>query len=192
MDVNEPLPRRELRTTLIWLGLLIIAFVIAWIWNGAAKHSTPADQIVSLGFAVCLLILSAIDLDRFLLPDALTLPLIISGVAWTGFVHQNLFLSTLGAAIGYGGLAGLAWAWRRWRGEWGMGLGDAKLLAALGAWLTAVKLPFLLLLASGFGLLIAVSVRIAPQARESEKILPFGPFLCGSGWVLWCAPNISV
>lgn len=192
MDVNDPVQRRELRTTLLWLGLLTLAFAAAWIWNGAAKHSAPVNQIVSFGFALCLLILSAIDLDRFLLPDALTLPLIVSGVVWTGFVQQNLFLSTLGAAIGYACLAGLAWAWRRWRGEWGLGLGDAKLLAALGAWLTALQLPFLLLLASGLGLFIAVSVRIATQAKDSQKILPFGPFLCASGWALWCAPNISV
>ena len=190
--MTEPLQRRDLRTTLVWMAVLFAAFAAAWVWNGAAKHATIPSQIVSLGFALSLLSLSAIDLDRFMLPDFLTLPLIVIGVVWTGFVQDQLLLSTLGAAIGYGSLAGLAWAWQRWRGEWGMGLGDAKLLAALGAWLTALLLPYILLLASGFGLLIALSVRIATPAKKSNFIFPFGPALSGAGWVLWCAPNISV
>lgn len=190
--MDEPLPRRDLRTTLLWMGMLVAIFVGAWFWNGVAKYPEATAQLVSLGFALCLLVLSAIDLDRFLLPDMLTLPLIISGVIWTGFVQDELLLSTLGAAIGYASLAGLAWAWKRWRGEWGMGLGDAKLLAGLGAWLTAIQLPYLLLVASGLGLLVVLSVRIATQGNENEKFLPFGPFLCAAAWALWCAPNISV
>lgn len=190
--MTEGLPRRAMRTTLVWMAVLAVLFVAAWIWNGSTKYSSPTAQLVSLWLGLALIALSAIDLDRYLLPDWLTLPLIVSGVIWAGVLQGAILMSTLGAVIGYGAIAGLGWAWQKWRGEWGIGLGDAKLLAALGAWLGVLNLPFLLLVASGIGLVIAGSVRIATRGTNSKFVLPFGPFLCVSGWLIWCAPKISV
>ena len=140
-----------------------------------------------LVFLWVLLALVAIDLETFLLPDALTLPLIWAGLLFNsgaGFV--NLHDAVWGAVAGYAALALVYWLyWAVARRE-GVGQGDFKLLAALGAWLGWQALPLLLLIASLSGVLFGTAwLRFHKQSRHTP--IPFGPFLAlaGVGVMLW-------
>ena len=132
-----------------------------------------------------LLALALIDLRSWRLPDALTLPLIALGAlaAWWGLTPElGPFASLLGAAVGYLALLAVAWAYRRLRAREGLGLGDAKLLAAAGAWLGAAPLPWVILLAAPMGLVLALARR-APLRGDSA--VPFGPPLALACWLLF-------
>lgn len=134
-----------------------------------------------------LLALALIDLRTWRLPDVLTLPLILAGVglAALGLLPAAMLLSSLvGAAAGFLVLAGIGWAYRQLRGRDGLGLGDAKLLAAAGAWLGVEALPWLLLFAALLGLAMALA-RAGPLRPETA--VPFGPPLALSFWGLLVA-----
>jgi leader peptidase (prepilin peptidase)/N-methyltransferase len=138
-----------------------------------------------------LLALALIDLVAWILPDALTLPLILAGLllAALGAREPGLPISTpplldaaAGAVLGYLGLAAIGWAYHRLRGREGLGLGDAKLFAAAGAWLGAGQLPLFLLVAGVMGLVMALARR---QELRAETEVPFGPALALAFWVLF-------
>ncbi len=133
-----------------------------------------------------LLALGWIDLRCWLLPDALTLPLIIAGLA-AAFLFDlgQLTDRALGAALGYLSLVAIAALYRALRGREGLGRGDAKLLAASGAWLGAAALPQLILLAALSALAAAAGLRLAGIRLGIHSALPFGPFLALATWVLW-------
>lgn len=133
-----------------------------------------------------LLALGWIDLRCWLLPDALTLPLILAGLS-TAFVFNpdQLTDRALGAALGYLSLIAIAALYRRLRGREGLGGGDAKLLAASGAWLGAAALPQVILLAALSALAAAGCLRLAGVRLGIQSALPFGPFLALATWVLW-------
>jgi leader peptidase (prepilin peptidase) / N-methyltransferase len=133
-----------------------------------------------------LLALGWIDLRTWLLPDALTLPLIVAGLA-ASFVFDpdQLVNRALGAALGYASLMTIAALYRALRGREGLGGGDAKLLAASGAWLGAAALPPVILLAALSALAAAGSLRLAGIRLGVHSALPFGPFLALATWVLW-------
>jgi leader peptidase (prepilin peptidase)/N-methyltransferase len=133
-----------------------------------------------------LLALGWIDLRRWLLPDALTLPLIIAGLAAAFlFNPDQLTERALGAALGYLSLTAIAALYRALRGREGLGGGDAKLLAASGAWLGAAALPQVILLAALSALAAAACLRLAGVRLGIHSALPFGPFLALATWVLW-------
>jgi leader peptidase (prepilin peptidase)/N-methyltransferase len=133
-----------------------------------------------------LLALGWIDLRRWLLPDALTLPLIIAGLAAAFLFNPDLLTErALGAALGYLSLTAIAALYRALRGREGLGGGDAKLLAASGAWLGAAALPQVILLAALSALAAAAGLRIAGVRLGIHSALPFGPFLALATWVLW-------
>jgi leader peptidase (prepilin peptidase) / N-methyltransferase len=132
-----------------------------------------------------LLALALIDLRAWLLPDALTLPLIAAGLAsaalgWLPGLSAGD--AVLGALAGYVSLAVLAWAYRRLRGREGLGLGDAKLLAAAGAWLGLADLPWLLLAAALLGLVAALA---RGRPVRADTAVPFGPPLALAFWGLF-------
>ena len=136
----------------------------------------------ALGWA--LLALGWIDAVCLRLPDMLTLPLILGGLAEAAWLEPEAVTDrAAGAAAGYISFRVLAWAYRRLRGREGLGQGDAKLLAAAGAWVGVAALPLVLLAASLAGLAWALR-RGEPdfQAR-----LPFGPFLAVGIWLVWLA-----
>ena len=141
----------------------------------------------SFGLAVSLLILSYIDLRTGLLLDVITLPLISVGIAFAWFTGGGWLLALAGAIIGYALIAGLGLIWRHTRGHEGIGLGDAKLLAAGGAWTGVGMLPVILLFASGIGLLTMLFVSQNPQDSESRRAIAFGPALGLGAWIAWCA-----
>jgi leader peptidase (prepilin peptidase)/N-methyltransferase len=133
-----------------------------------------------------LLALGWIDLRSWLLPDALTLPLIIAGLtASFMFDPDQLVNRASGAALGYLSLMTIAALYRALRGREGLGGGDAKLLAASGAWLGAAGLPQVILLAALAALAAAGSLRLAGIRLGIHSALPFGPFLALATWVLW-------
>ncbi|CAE7328348.1 vvpD [Symbiodinium microadriaticum] len=170
-----------------------------------AVLTVPAPLVwptAALGWV--LLALAVIDYRHFILPDVLTLPLIPAGLAlaWglepgifgdgllgSPLLHHALLHHALGAAAGFLGFAGLAWAYRTLRGREGLGLGDAKLLAAAGAWLSWTGLGSVLLWAAPLALVVALAAGVI-QGTLSDKLagrsaLPFGPFLALGFWLTW-------
>ena len=134
-----------------------------------------------------LVALTFIDLDKMLLPDQLTLPLLWGGLLFNlagGFVP--LADAVIGAIAGYLVLWSLYWAFKLLTGKEGMGYGDFKLLAALGAWLGWQALPIVLLLSSLVGAIIGISL-ILLRNHHQGKPIPFGPYLAIAGWIalLW-------
>jgi leader peptidase (prepilin peptidase)/N-methyltransferase len=133
-----------------------------------------------------LLALAWIDLRSWLLPDALTLPLIVAGLAAAFlFNPDQLTERALGAALGYLSLRAIAALYRALRGREGLGGGDAKLLAASGAWLGAAALPQVILFAALSALTAAACLRFGGVGLGIHSALPFGPFLALATWVLW-------
>jgi leader peptidase (prepilin peptidase)/N-methyltransferase len=134
-----------------------------------------------------LLALMFIDLDKMLLPDQLTLPLL-----WLGLLlnlsQQFVPLddAVIGAIAGYMVLWSLYWAFKLLTGKEGMGYGDFKLLAALGAWLGWQSLPLILILSSCVGAILGIAL-IIMQRQQQSKPMPFGPYLAIAGWIalLW-------
>jgi len=141
------------------------------------------EAALVMGFLWTLLALAVIDARTLLLPDRLTL-----GLLWVGLLANaagyggGVFLpdAVFGAAAGYASLATVAWGYARLTGREGMGLGDAKLLAALGAWLGWMVLPLIVLLASLLALLVGGLALLRGRA-DRHTALPFGPFLALAG-----------
>ncbi|MDT0500560.1 MULTISPECIES: A24 family peptidase [unclassified Halomonas] len=136
-----------------------------------------------LGACLSLLAMAAIDLRTQLLPDLLTLPLL-----WAGLLYQLLFeplllsSAVIGAMAGYLVLWSFYWAFKLITGKEGMGYGDFKLLAALGAWMGWQYLPLLLILSAGVGALLGILIQLAiPRLRGAP--MPFGPYLALAGWI---------
>jgi leader peptidase (prepilin peptidase)/N-methyltransferase len=150
------------------------------------QPSEPHLVAASVVLALALAVLSAIDLQHYRLPDAITLPLAALGLAvsaWSGL--QPLWWSALSALLGFILLAGFGLAYRYIRGRPGLGLGDAKLVAAAGAWVGAEALPTLLLWATGPALLCALLAHWRGQGVSATTRLPFGPFLASATWLVW-------
>ncbi|MDX3908867.1 MAG: A24 family peptidase [Sphingobium sp.] len=150
-----------------------------------------ASGLEGAGWAVLgwgLLTLAILDWRHFWLPDALTLPLIFLGMTlgmWTTDV--SLLDRAIGAAGGYGTLLVVSLAYRAWRGREGLGLGDAKLLGAIGAWLGWQALPFVLLIASLSALLVVGIGFVRGAKLDAKTQIPLGTFLCIAavpGWLL--------
>jgi len=151
----------------------------------ASQFDSPALLAASMCLSAWLIALAAIDIETGLLPDVLTLPLMWCGLLfnlWRG--AGQLESAVLGAVAGYLLLWLLYWAFRLVTGKEGLGYGDFKLLAALGAWLGYAELPQVLLLSSLTGLLAGgILMFLRRMARHDP--LPFGPYLALSGWVVW-------
>ena len=147
---------------------------------------TPQQAWIGCMLGWTLLTLAWIDASCFLLPDLLTLPLLLAGLGVALATEPDaVFWHALGAVCGYLGLRGVALAYRAVRGRDGMGAGDAKLLAAAGAWLGVGALPSLLLLSAVAGLIWAGLAALAGRSMRATTVLPFGPFLAASFWLLW-------
>ena len=137
-------------------------------------------------FGWTLLALALIDWTHFVLPDVLTLPLAPAGIVVNWLAGERSLLdAALGAILGYLAFIAIAWAYRRWRGREGLGAGDAKLLAGLGAWVGATGLPSVVLFASLLALVVALAAQGLRGRRSLSDRVPFGPFLAAAGWVVW-------
>ena len=130
-----------------------------------------------------LLALTAIDFDTQLLPDDITLPLLWIGLLLNSFgTYTNLHSAVLGAVFGYLSLWGVYWLFKLATGKEGMGYGDFKLLAALGAWLGWQMLPLIILSSSLVGAAVGITLIVATKHGRNIPI-PFGPYLAGGGLI---------
>lgn len=146
----------------------------------------PPRLWLGCGLGWTLLAAAWIDAEHLLLPDRLTLPLILAGLAATAaLAPEALAGHALGAALGYAAFRGLARAYRALRGQEGLGAGDAKLLAAGGAWLGWPALPDLVLLAALLGLAFAGLLALRRGGLDPAARLPFGPCLAAALWAMW-------
>ena len=151
-------------------------FFCIWQWG-----ATPTGMAWSV-FSAILLTLALIDWDTTLLPDDLTLPLLWLGLLaaamqWTPI---NLLTSFWGAVAGYLSLWSVFWAFKLATGKDGMGYGDFKLFAALGAWFGWPALIPMILIASVIGAIVGIAMKFSTGLREGGYV-PFGPFLAGAG-----------
>jgi leader peptidase (prepilin peptidase) / N-methyltransferase len=171
----------SVRYPLIELVAGLAALAVAW-------HYGPGWQTAAaLVFSWALLALTMIDLETQLLPDSITLPLL-----WLGLLVnvKGMFVplssAVIGAAAGYLALWAVYHAFRLLTGKEGMGYGDFKLLAALGAWFGWQMLPLTILLSSLVGAVIGLGL-MAFRNHEREVPIPFGPYLAVAGWIalLW-------
>ncbi|OBT17303.1 methyltransferase [Vibrio sp. UCD-FRSSP16_10] len=146
--------------------------------------------IALLGFTWVLLCATFIDLDTMLLPDSLTLPLMWAGLALSVFGISPISLhdAVIGAIAGYLSLWSVYWLFKLLTGKEGMGYGDFKLLAALGAWLGWQSLPLIILLSSLVGLIFGI-IQLRLKKQGIEKAFPFGPYLAIAGWVYLIVGN---
>jgi leader peptidase (prepilin peptidase) / N-methyltransferase len=153
----------------------------------AAHFGYSAALPAALVFAWALLALTFIDFDTQLLPDDITLPLLWLGLLANAFgVYTDLRSAVLGAVAGYMVLWLVYWAFRLLAKKEGMGYGDFKLLAAIGAWTGWQVLPAVILVAAGLGAVIgSLALWLAKKGRETP--IPFGPYLALGGIVglLW-------
>jgi leader peptidase (prepilin peptidase)/N-methyltransferase len=163
----------------------LIELLCAGLFSAIAWRIGPHPTLwLWCGFAAALLALSAIDWDTTVLPDVLTLPLLWSGLlasalGWTIALPQ----AVAGAMAGYLCLWSVYWLFKLATGKEGMGYGDFKLLAALGAWLGWQALLPIILAASILGAMVGIVMKVSGALREGRYV-PFGPFLAGAGIVV--------
>ena len=163
-------------------GVEIAALIVVVI--ALAVDEMPRAGLDCL-FGWWLLTLAWIDLRRWLLPDLLTLPLIVAGLAVAAVLDPDTVLDrALGAALGYVALRAIAVAYRALRQREGLGRGDAKLLGAAGAWVGAAALPQVILLAA-LAALLAALLRPGGARLHPHSALQFGPFLALATWAIW-------
>ena len=149
-----------------------------------------AAGIGALVVIAALVALTAIDFDTQLLPDDITLPLLWLGLGLNAFgVYTDLKSAVIGAMAGYLSLWAVYWGFKLATGKEGMGYGDFKLLAALGAWLGWQMLPLAILLSSFVGAVVGVALMVF--ARHGRNVpIPFGPYLAVAGAIalVWGKP----
>jgi leader peptidase (prepilin peptidase)/N-methyltransferase len=170
----------------LFTGGLFYFCVVRWGWSPTA--------LVWCGFSAAVVTLAMIDWDTTLLPDDITLPLLWVGLTaaalqWNPGVSLNS--AFWGAVGGYLSLWLVYWVFRLVTGKEGMGYGDFKLLAALGAWFGWPALLPIILIASVIGALVGLWFKLSSRLREGGY-LPFGPFLAGAAFTMlfWGAPSI--
>jgi leader peptidase (prepilin peptidase)/N-methyltransferase len=166
----------------------VIEMVTALLSLAVAAHfGYGLETISALILTWCLICLTMIDYDTQLLPDSITLPLL-----WCGLFLslENIFVdshsSIIGAIAGYLSLWSIYHLFRIVTGKEGMGFGDFKLLAVLGAWLGWQMLPIIIIISSLVGAIVGTLLLITQKQQRGTPI-PFGPFLAAAGWItlLW-------
>jgi leader peptidase (prepilin peptidase)/N-methyltransferase len=162
----------------------LISALVAW------HFGFGWEMLLGLIFSWTLIALSVIDIDHQLLPDSMTQPLLWLGLAlslWHTDIDGMSLVQSPAAAI-IGALAGYLSLWSVYQlfklltGKEGMGYGDFKLLAALGAWLGWKTLPLIVILSALVGAVVGITL-IAMTGRGRHKPIPFGPFLAAAGWI---------
>ena len=180
---KAPIP---LRYPLVEAATGLLSALLIW------RFGSGWAGLATLGFGYALLAMTAIDYDTQLLPDDLTFPLLWAGL----LVNLNgtfapLHEAVIGAACGYLVLWSIYWLFKLATNKEGMGYGDFKLLAALGAWLGWTMLPTIILLSSLVGAVVGISLILFAK-RGRDKPIPFGPYLATAGMLaLLYGPELS-
>lgn len=195
------------------LGIADLIPIVSWLWaRGRCRHCGGAIAIDNLlleiaalalagwagwvmegwliwatcGLGWCLLACAAIDVRHLVLPDGLTLPLLVAGLAVAGaLAPENLANHALGAVAGFIVFTAIAWGYRRASGRDGLGLGDAKLVAALGAWVGWPGLPSVVLFAAVSAIAASLAARKFKPGGAAGRAIAFGPYLGLGGWLVW-------
>ena len=168
--ISKRYPSIELLTAIL---SFMVAYTVPFGW----------PLVFSLFFTWILICLTFIDFDTMLLPDQLTLSLL-----WLGLISNingsfaDLNSAVIGAIFGYLSLWSIYWGFKLLTGKEGMGHGDFKLLAALGAWFGWQALPLIILMSSVAGVIIGVCMMLAAKDKKSRPF-PFGPYLAIAGWI---------
>ena len=160
----------------------VLSAVVAW------KLGFGLAAAVIIFTTWVLIALTFIDIDKMLLPDQLTLPLLwlalLFSLSDSAFV--NPAQAIVGAAAGYLSLWSVYWLFKLLTGKEGMGYGDFKLLAVFGALLGASQLPLIILLSSLVGAVVGITL-LSVQGKDKATPIPFGPYIAAAGWIalLW-------
>jgi leader peptidase (prepilin peptidase) / N-methyltransferase len=159
---------------------------LAAAWIGAAAGLVAAGPQAAAGaaFGWWLLALAALDITAWWLPDRLTAPLAVAGLA---LGQGTLADRAIGGVGGFAVLWLVAAGYRRWRGREGLGGGDPKLLGAIGCWLGWAMLPAVLLVAGLIGLGWVAVLRLRGQAVAADTALPFGALMAAAAYLAWLA-----
>ncbi len=166
---------------LVELLSALACLVVAWVYG----PGWPA--LAGLVFTWMLIAMSGIDARTQLLPDSLTLPLLWLGLLLAVVpVFINPVAAIIGAALGYLSLWSVYWLFKLLTGKEGMGHGDFKLLAALGAWMGGWALLPIILLSSLVGAIVGGTI-LAVRGQDRNVPIPFGPFLAAAGWIWFVA-----
>ena len=169
--------RISLRYPAVEMLTCAMSLIVAW------HFGVSVQTLAVLLFTWALIALTFIDLDTQLLPDSITLPMLWAGLAFNLFdVIVPLWDAVVGAMCGYGVLWFVYQAFRLLTGKEGMGFGDFKLLAMLGAWAGWQSLPLTILISSVLGAAVGISL-IVLKGQSREIPIPFGPYLALAGWV---------
>lgn len=146
-------------------------------WVDGAGTPLWTESLLACAFCATLIVLAMIDLEHYILPDAITLPGTAAGLVLQPWIPWSTFVEAVsGALLGAASLYFVGWLWHRFRGVWGVGLGDAKMLAMIGAFLGWQGVVSTLFLASLVGSIVGVGAMLAGRLRLRSK-LPFGTFL---------------
>jgi leader peptidase (prepilin peptidase) / N-methyltransferase len=173
--------RISVRYPIVELVTGLLTGYLAW------RLGWSAQALWAMTFLWFLVALTFIDADTQLLPDDLTLPLLWLGLLVNAFgTFVDLRSAVIGAAAGYLALWSVYWGFKLLTGKEGMGFGDFKLLAALGAWLGWQMLPLIILLSAAVGAVVGL-IGILVAGREKGGKIPFGPYLAAAGFIalLW-------
>ena len=155
----------------------VLTALVAW------HFGANVAALTAMVFVWFLIALTFIDFDTQLLPDSLTLLLLWLGLAANLFgLHTDLHSAVVGAMAGYLSLWSVYWLFKLATGKEGMGFGDFKLLAAIGAWVGWQNLPLTILLSSLIGAIVGILL-IALARHDRNVHIPFGPYLAGAGFI---------
>jgi leader peptidase (prepilin peptidase)/N-methyltransferase len=170
------------------IGYFPLAMEIAALGVAAWAATETSGWILAAGCLLgwWLLLLAVIDWRTFLLPDVLTLPLAVAGITVSYAIAPRALADHLiGAFAGFFAFAALAFVYSRVRKREGLGLGDAKLMGALGAWLSWQGLPSALLFGAFAGLAFVLARSAVRRRLKPSDPIPFGAFLALGGWLVW-------
>ena len=174
-------PRGQVHELVLFVATLIVLTVWA-VWMGEGWRG-PAGALLAWG----LLALGWIDAKHYYLPDVLTLPLIGLGLLVIAVFELDQFgIHLAGALLAYAAFRLINWIYLRMRGVEGLGAGDAKLLAASGAWLGLGVLPEVVLIGALSALVWTLGQRLTrPDALALDTKIPFGAYLAAATWIVW-------
>ena len=178
--------RRVGGNDLMWIALPVLLGVGASAWLISESHCRPFSPWSGVFLGSILIAILCVDSSTWVIPDMATYPLIATGLAlaweksWSTMVD-----SFLAAALAFLLMVALAVIYRKVRGTFGLGLGDAKLFAAAGAWVGLEMLSVVALLASLSALAVLVPFYLVRGGLNARAAIPFGPFLALGIWVVW-------
>ena len=173
----------SIRYPLVEATTAVLAAIVAW------RFGFGWEAAMGILLTLFLVVITLIDFDRQLIPDSVVLPLLWIGLSMSVFQppgSEVLFISSreaiIGAVIGYLSLWTFYWLFKLATGKEGMGYGDFKLLAALGAWLGADYLFTIIIMSAVVGATLGILL-IVLRGRDRQVPMPFGPFLATAGWI---------